>query len=41
MEDRLAALEAQMQDVKDRRAILDCIKRNSRGNDSFVRDLRI
>lgn len=35
IEDRLAALEAQMQDVKDRQAILDCIKRNSRGNDRF------
>jgi hypothetical protein len=35
IEDRLAALEAQMQEVKDRQAILDCIKRNSRGNDRF------
>jgi hypothetical protein len=35
IEDRLAALEMQMQDVKDRQAIHDCIKRNSRGNDRF------
>ena len=34
-EDRLAALEAQMQDLLDRQAILECIKRNSRGNDRF------
>jgi len=34
-EDRLAALEAKMQAVDDRQAILDCIKRNSRGNDRF------
>lgn len=35
LEDRLATLEAQMQEVRDRQAILDCIKRNSRGNDRF------
>jgi len=34
-DDRLAALEAQMQDLLDRQAIFDCIKRNSRGNDRF------
>lgn len=39
IEQRLAALEAQMQDARDRQAILDCIKRNSRGNDRFDIDL--
>jgi hypothetical protein len=39
IEDRLAALEAQMQNMKDRQAVLDCIKRNSRGNDRFDVDL--
>jgi hypothetical protein len=34
-EDRLAALEAKLQEVMDRQAIFDCIKRNSRGNDRF------
>lgn len=34
-EDRLSALEAKMQDMLDRQAIFDCIKRNSRGNDRF------
>jgi hypothetical protein len=34
-EDRLAALEARMQELVDRQAIFDCIKRNSRGNDRF------
>jgi hypothetical protein len=38
-EDRLAALEAQMQEMTDRQAIFDCIKRNSRGNDRFDVDL--
>lgn len=38
-EDRLAALEAKMQELMDRQAILDCIKRNSRGNDRFDVDL--
>ena len=38
-EERLAALEAQMQDLLDRQAIFDCIKRNSRGNDRFDIDL--
>jgi hypothetical protein len=35
IEDRLAALEARMQDMADRQAIFACIKRNSRGNDRF------
>lgn len=35
MEARLRALEAQMQEVQDRRAIYDCITRTSRGNDRF------
>jgi hypothetical protein len=34
-EDRIAALEAQMQELRDRQAIFECIKRNSRGNDRF------
>lgn len=34
-EDRLAALEARLQEVEDRQAIFDCIKRNARGNDRF------
>lgn len=34
-EDRLTALEAKLQDLLDRQAIFDCIKRNSRGNDRF------
>lgn len=34
-DDRLAALEAKMQDMIDRQAIFDCIKRTSRGNDRF------
>lgn len=34
-EDRLAALEAKLQEVMDRQAIYDCIKRNARGNDRF------
>lgn len=34
-EDRLAAMEAKMQELLDRQAIFDCIKRNSRGNDRF------
>lgn len=38
-EERLAALEAKMQDMADRQAIFDCIKRNSRGNDRFDVDL--
>jgi hypothetical protein len=39
IEDRLAALEAKMQELDDRRAIFDCIKRNARGNDRFDVDL--
>lgn len=34
-EARLAALEAKLQELMDRQAIFDCIKRNSRGNDRF------
>ena len=33
--DRLTALETQMQELLDRQAIFDCIKRNARGNDRF------
>jgi ketosteroid isomerase-like protein len=39
IEDRLRALEAKVQELSDRQAILDCIKRNSRGNDRFDVDL--
>jgi hypothetical protein len=39
IEDRLAALEAKMQEMTDRQAIFDCIKRNSRGNDRFDAEL--
>jgi hypothetical protein len=38
-EDRLATLEALMQEMVDRQAIFDCIKRNSRGNDRFDAEL--
>lgn len=38
-EARLAALEAKVQELTDRQAIFDCIKRNSRGNDRFDVDL--
>lgn len=38
-EDRLKALEEKMQEMMDREAIFDCIKRNSRGNDRFDADL--
>jgi hypothetical protein len=38
-EARLAMLEARMQELLDRQAIFDCIKRNSRGNDRFDVDL--
>lgn len=34
-DDRLTALESQMQELLDRQAIIDCIKRNARGNDRF------
>lgn len=34
-EDRFAALEAKVQELMDRQAIFECIKRNSRGNDRF------
>lgn len=35
IDERLALLEAQMQELLDRQAIFDCIKRSSRGNDRF------
>lgn len=38
-EERLAALESQMQEMADRQAIFECIKRNARGNDRFDADL--
>jgi hypothetical protein len=38
-ENRLAAVEAKLQDLLDRQAIFECIKRNSRGNDRFDVDL--
>jgi SnoaL-like domain len=38
-EHRLAALEARMQDLTDRQAIFDCIKRSARGNDRFDTEL--
>jgi len=34
-DDRLATLESKLQELLDRQAIFDCIKRNSRGNDRF------
>jgi len=34
-EARIAALEASLQTLLDRQAILDCVTRNSRGNDRF------
>lgn len=38
-EERLAALEAKMQEMQDRQAIFDCIKRSARGNDRFDTEL--
>ena len=38
-DDRLMALEAKVQELVDRQAIFDCIKRNARGNDRFDVDL--
>lgn len=38
-EDRIAALEAAMQQLLDRQAIHECIKRTARGNDRFDIDL--
>ena len=38
-DDRLARLERQIQHLTDRQEILDCIVRNSRGNDRFDTDL--
>jgi hypothetical protein len=39
IEARLTALESKMQQLLDRQAIFECIKRNSRGNDRFDREL--
>ena len=39
VEDRLVALEAEMRGIKGRKAISDCIKRSSRGNDRFDAEL--
>jgi hypothetical protein len=38
-EDRLAQLERKVQYLTDRQEILDCIVRNSRGNDRFDKEL--
>jgi hypothetical protein len=38
-EERLAALERQLQYLTDRQEILDCITRTSRGNDRFDKEL--
>ncbi len=38
-EDRLEAIESQLLDIQDRRAIYDCITRNAHGNDRFDADL--
>jgi hypothetical protein len=38
-EERLAALENKMQEMVDRQAIFDCIRRSSRGNDRFDAEL--
>jgi SnoaL-like domain len=38
-EERLAAIETELQDLLDRQAIYDCIKRTSRGNDRFDKEL--
>jgi hypothetical protein len=38
-DDRLAQLERKIQHLTDRQEILDCIVRNSRGNDRFDTDL--
>jgi hypothetical protein len=38
-DERLAALEAKMEELLDRQAIFECIKRNARGNDRFDKDL--
>lgn len=39
MEDRLAALERELDYLRDRQAILDCIVSTSRGNDRFDKEL--
>ena len=38
-EERFAALERELRNLKDRQDILDCIVRTSRGNDRFDKDL--
>jgi hypothetical protein len=38
-EERLAALEHELRQMKDRQEILDCVVRTSRGNDRFDREL--
>jgi hypothetical protein len=38
-EERLERLERELQHLKDREAILDCLVRTSRGNDRFDKDL--
>jgi hypothetical protein len=38
-DERLAALERKVQDLTDRQEILECITRNSRGNDRFDAEL--
>lgn len=38
-DDRIAALEAKLQELMDRQEIFDCIKRSSRGNDRFDTEL--
>lgn len=39
IEDRLTEMEAKLQHLTDRQEILDCITRNSRGNDRFDKEL--
>jgi hypothetical protein len=38
-EDRLATIEAKLNDLLDRQAIYQCLQRTSRGNDRFDKDL--
>ncbi len=39
IEDRLTEMERRLRDLPDRQEILDCVVRNSRGNDRFDADL--
>jgi hypothetical protein len=39
-EDRMAAPEAKVQELMDRQAIYECIKRNSRGYASYAESLK-